>query len=108
MLLRACLAALVTGLVASAAAAERAPVARANPCAAHGPGFQPVEGTGTCVKLGGSVRAEADIRSGRSRSGDRARLGAEARAALDARTETGAGPLRAVVQVRGRRAEPAR
>jgi hypothetical protein len=36
---------------------------KANPCAAYGAGFVKVEGSGTCVKIGGSVGVEA----GRSR-----------------------------------------
>jgi porin-like protein len=30
-----------------------------NSCAAYGPGFIKVEGTGTCVKIGGAVRIDA-------------------------------------------------
>jgi hypothetical protein len=30
-----------------------------NPCAALGPGFVKIDGTGTCVKLGGAVSGEA-------------------------------------------------
>ena len=29
-----------------------------NPCAAYGPGFVKVDGTGTCVKLGGGIGIE--------------------------------------------------
>jgi hypothetical protein len=32
--------------------------AMANPCAAYGPGFIKVEGSSTCVKVGGSVSVE--------------------------------------------------
>ena len=32
--------------------AQRAP---ANPCAAYGPGFARIEGTETCIKIGGSI-----------------------------------------------------
>jgi len=32
---------------------------RDNPCAAYGPGFVKVEGSSTCVKIGGSVSVEA-------------------------------------------------
>ena len=32
---------------------------KANPCAAYGAGFVRVEGTTTCVKVGGTVRVEA-------------------------------------------------
>lgn len=60
MLFRAFLTAALIALVASAAAAERKPSAgRADPCAVHGPGFREIEGTGACVKVGGSVRGEA-------------------------------------------------
>jgi hypothetical protein len=30
-----------------------------NPCAAYGAGFVKVEGSSTCIKVGGSVRVEA-------------------------------------------------
>ncbi|MEY9121384.1 hypothetical protein ABIA03_006704 [Bradyrhizobium yuanmingense] len=36
--------------------------ARAGACAAYGPGFAMAEGTGTCVKLGGSTSVDAGIR----------------------------------------------
>jgi len=32
---------------------------KSNPCAAYGAGFVRVEGTTTCVKVGGTVRVEA-------------------------------------------------
>lgn len=32
---------------------------RPNPCAAFGPGFVPVEGGSTCVKVGGAISIEA-------------------------------------------------
>ena len=32
---------------------------KGNPCAAYGAGYVRVEGTTTCVKVGGSVRVEA-------------------------------------------------
>ncbi|MDN3273624.1 porin [Frankia sp. RB7] len=35
--------------------------ARANGCAAYGRGFTWVEATGTCVKIGGSVRVDTAI-----------------------------------------------
>jgi hypothetical protein len=64
------IAALVAMLPACVAAAEqpRKPTAaprpvRGNPCAAFGPGFVKVEGSSTCIKVGGSVSVEA----GRSR-----------------------------------------
>jgi hypothetical protein len=33
----------------------RAPKAAANSCAEYGPGFVKVEGTSTCMKIGGSI-----------------------------------------------------
>ncbi|MCA0405723.1 MAG: porin [Proteobacteria bacterium] len=35
---------------------SKPPVVQANPCAAHGPGFQAVPGTTSCVKMIGGVR----------------------------------------------------
>jgi len=35
-----------------------------NSCAAYGPGFVKVDGTGTCVKIGGAVSIEAGSSSG--------------------------------------------
>lgn len=36
--------------------------ARANSCASYGPRFTMVEGTGTCVKIGGSISIDATVR----------------------------------------------
>jgi hypothetical protein len=36
--------------------------AKASPCASYGPRFVMVEGTGTCVKIGGSVSIDAAVR----------------------------------------------
>jgi hypothetical protein len=91
---------------AFAAERQRAPLP--NPCAGHGPGFHMLPGTTTCLRVSGHVRGEADMRSSRSHGSDRSRLNAEARATRDARTGTASGPLRTVVQVRGRRGEPGR
>ena len=49
-----------TRLRASRLAAER--LGRSHACAAYGPGFVAVDGTDTCVKVGGSVSAE--VKSG--------------------------------------------
>jgi Porin subfamily len=108
MFLRAILMASLAALAGSAAAAERQRAPMPNPCAAHGPGFAMLPGTTTCLRVSGHVRGEADMRSSRSPGSDRTRLNAEARATLDARAETAGGPLRGVVQVRGRRGEPGR
>ena len=62
------IAVIAAGLPICVAAAEqpRKPPASAtlrpvrdNPCAAYGPGFVKVEGSSTCVKIGGSVSVEA-------------------------------------------------
>jgi hypothetical protein len=37
------------------------PPVRGNPCAAFGPGFVKVEGSSTCVKVGGSVGVDAGV-----------------------------------------------
>ena len=45
---------------------ERLPPAKStagNPCAAFGPGFVKVQGTDTCVKVGGSVDVSGAARS---------------------------------------------
>src|SRR5437868_14852021 len=62
----------------------RAKGARA--CPQYGPGFVRVEGTSTCVRLGGEVRFEYGIAGGRrsATTGTRSSVGVE----LDARTET--------------------
>ncbi|QPF88423.1 hypothetical protein IC762_17240 [Bradyrhizobium genosp. L] len=38
---------------------------RSNPCAAFGPGFVKVEGSDTCVKLGGGISVGGGMSSGR-------------------------------------------
>jgi hypothetical protein len=39
-------------------AAPKAPEKRAKSCDEYGVGFKPIEGTGTCVKIGGYVRVQ--------------------------------------------------
>jgi hypothetical protein len=110
MLFRACLAGSLILAVPALAGERPSAAARPNACAHHGPGFAPIPGTDTCVRVSGRVRSEVDVGSARSiggyGGGGGARLNAEARAALDARTDTDAGPLRTVVRVRARRGEP--
>jgi hypothetical protein len=43
-----------------AASAKAQPDQRAKACAEYGVGFKPIEGTGTCVKIGGYVRAQGE------------------------------------------------
>lgn len=33
---------------------------RARPCEEYGAGFKPIEGTGTCVKIGGYIRMQSE------------------------------------------------
>jgi hypothetical protein len=44
---------------------SRAGVSTANPCASFGPNFKRIEGTDTCVKIGGAVSVEAGSSFGR-------------------------------------------
>jgi hypothetical protein len=37
------------------------PPVKGNPCAAFGPGFVKVDGSSTCVKVGGSVGVDAGV-----------------------------------------------
>lgn len=46
-------------------APSRARTGAANPCASFGPNFKRIEGTDTCVKVGGGVRIEAGSSFGR-------------------------------------------
>jgi hypothetical protein len=38
---------------------------KANPCAQYGPGFVKVEGSDTCIKVGGFVQVEGGVNVGR-------------------------------------------
>ncbi|KIU48036.1 MULTISPECIES: porin [Bradyrhizobium] len=38
---------------------------RSNACASYGPGFVKVEGSDTCVKLGGAIRVDGVVSGGR-------------------------------------------
>ncbi len=65
----ACAAMVSTGSMAAAREARRAdpaPARTSAECAAMGPGFVKVEGTSTCVKLSGGVRAEFSTTGGGS------------------------------------------
>ncbi len=90
---------LLAALLVLAAAPVRAegPSPAERDCAALGPGFAPVPGTRTCLRVSGRVRADAVASSARSRGEDAARLEHGARVRLDARTRTDYGPLRVVI-----------
>ncbi|PZA12171.1 hypothetical protein DNX69_09150 [Rhodopseudomonas palustris] len=49
-------------LAETSAPAPRAPGSGRNPCSAFGPGFVQLEGSSTCVKLGGSISVGAGVR----------------------------------------------
>jgi hypothetical protein len=60
---------LIALLPSTATAAEKPkkpPQVNVNPCAQYGPGFVPIQGTTTCVKLNGYVRTDIN-RSGPAR-----------------------------------------
>lgn len=100
MSLRAAALALLAGLAAPAALASGPPDLAAGACAGYGPGFAPVPGTRTCLKVGGRVRSEAGIGGGRAgRVEHRARFGTAARLRAEAVTPTELGPFRAVIEV---------
>lgn len=73
----------------------------ARPCPAYGPGFVRVEGSSLCVRVGGAVRAEfgRSSRNGQGYSGSGSSVGGAVR--VETRGETGFGPVRSVVQLRG-------
>ncbi|ACA18536.1 porin [Methylobacterium sp. 4-46] len=71
------------------------------PCLAEGPRFAALPGSGTCLRIGGRVAAEAGTAGGRGPAArEAARTGAGGRLDLDARTETEVGPARAFIRLR--------
>ena len=80
----------------SAAKPATRPGSAARPCPEYGAGFVRVEGSSFCVRAGGSVRAEFG-KSSRRGYGSRA----DGVVYLESRGETGFGPVRSVVGVRG-------
>lgn len=71
-------------------------------CPQHGPGFVEVPGTTTCIRIGGRVRSEIQVSTGRSRrSADASALRNSGQVSLDARSDTPYGPIRTYVRVRG-------
>lgn len=71
------------------------------PAAACPPGFLALQGSDTCVRISGRVRADTVIGSSRSRGSDSVRTGAGGRIQLDLRKQTEYGPLRAVIRAEG-------
>ena len=92
-------------LVAGAAVAKERPrpfdPSATEACPQYGAGFVQVPGSSTCIRVGGRVRADYVVTSGRS-SRDRASgFSPSGSVSADVRTDTAAGPLRAYVRVRG-------
>ncbi len=73
------------------------PATTARPCPEYGPGFVRMEGSTACVRLGGSVAVEYGVRTG-GRTGSAAAAGVR----LETRDQTSLGPVRTVIQARGR------
>jgi len=73
-----------------------APANGARPCPEYGAGYVRLEGSSTCVRLGGGVRAEFG-KSSHSGYGNRT----DGMVYLESRTETALGPMRSVISVRG-------
>ena len=89
---------LILGM-AAAVAGELKPAAGPvdEACARYGPGFVPVSGTTSCIRVAGRARAEAGAVKSRVRDGAGA-TGASGRVSVDARTQTELGPARAFVR----------
>lgn len=68
----------------------------ASPCP---PGFAMLQASDTCVRISGSVRADALAGSGRLRASDRFQTHSGARLQIDVRKQTEYGPLRAVIAI---------
>jgi Porin subfamily len=58
-----------------------------------------LQSSDTCVRISGTVRADALAGSGRLRASDSPRMQSGARLQLDVRKQTEYGPLRAVIAV---------
>jgi len=78
----------------------------AAPAVACPPGFSALQGSDTCVRISGRVRADTVFGTSRSRGSDSVRTGASGRVQLDLRKQTEYGPLRAVIRAEGMRQVP--
>ncbi|MGO4571403.1 porin [Microvirga sp. 2TAF3] len=67
------------------------------------PGFSALQGSDTCVRVSGRMRAESVIGSARTRGSNAFQSGASGRVQLDVRKQTEYGPLRAVIRAEGQR-----
>lgn len=68
----------------------------ASPCP---PGFAMLQASDTCVRISGTVRADAQVSSGRQAGSGSYRTQSGARLQMDVRKQTEYGPLRAVIAV---------
>lgn len=68
----------------------------ASPCP---PGFAMLQASDTCVRISGTVRADALAGSGRQAGSGSYRMQSGARLQIDVRKQTEYGPLRAVIAV---------
>lgn len=73
-----------------------APAKGTRPCPEYGAGYVRIDGSSTCVRLGGGVRAEFG-KSSHGGTGTRT----DGMVYLDSRTDTALGPMRSVIAVRG-------
>jgi hypothetical protein len=92
-----------TSLKSSPTAAPSSAAAPSTAAALCPPGFGALQGTQTCVRISGRVRAESLIGPARTRLSDGFGTQASGRIQLDVRTRTEYGPLRAVIRAEGRR-----
>ncbi len=74
---------------------KAAPVEYVRVCSSEGAGFFYIPGTDTCLRIGGRVRADYNIRETFTRGADVIGFRARARLDVDARTPTSYGTLRA-------------
>ena len=88
------------GEVEAAGRPTSTPAASVRPCPGYGPGFVQVPSTGTCMRIGGRVRAEAQAGGRRVPADGVGGLRSEGRLDLDSRTQTDYGPVRTFVRVR--------
>jgi hypothetical protein len=63
------------------------------------PGFSMLQASDTCVRISGTVRADALVGSGRQRASDSFKTQSGGRVQIDVRKQTEYGPLRAVIAV---------
>jgi hypothetical protein len=83
----------ILGLIGLALASQ---AQAASPCP---PGFSMLQSSDTCVRISGTVRADAVAGSGRLRTSDPLKTQSGGRVQIDVRKQTEYGPLRAVIAV---------